>query len=361
MTRIYNFSPGPAVLPEEVLKQAQQELLDWHGSGMSVMEMSHRGKEFIDIAQKAEAALRELLNVPSNYKVLFLQGGATTQFAMVPLNLMRGKKSADYINTGQWSKKAIGEAKSLAAVNVAASSEASNFSDIPARGEWKLDAGAAYVHYTANETIGGVEFHWIPDTGNVPLVTDASSTLLSRPLDVSRFGLIYAGAQKNFGPSGLALVIVREDLLGQTLPKTPSMLDYKVHADNESMYNTPPTYALYIAGLVFEWLKKKGGLKAMAEINQRKARNLYDAIDGSGGFYKNPVALAARSWMNIPFTLADSALDEEFLKGAKTAGLLQLKGHRSVGGMRASVYNAMPQAGVDALVGYMKQFAKTKG
>jgi phosphoserine aminotransferase len=361
MTRIYNFSPGPAVLPEEVLKQAQQELLDWHGSGMSVMEMSHRGKEFIEIAQKAEAGLRELLTIPSNYKVLFLQGGATTQFAMVPLNLLRDKKSADYINTGQWSKKAIGEAKLLATVNVAASSEASNFSDIPSRSEWKLDPNAAYVHYTANETIGGVEFHSIPDTGNVPLVTDASSTLLSRPLDVSRFGLIYAGAQKNFGPSGLALVIVREDLLGHALPKTPSMLDYKIHADNESMYNTPPTYALYIAGLVFEWLKKKGGLKAMADINQRKAKKLYDYVDGSGGFYKNPVALAARSWMNIPFTLADSARDEEFLKGAKTAGLLQLKGHRSVGGMRASIYNAMSEAGVDALIDHMKRFAGKKG
>jgi phosphoserine aminotransferase len=361
MTRVYNFSAGPAVLPEEVLKQAQQELLDWHGSGMSVMEMSHRGKEFIGIAQKAEASLRELLNVPANYKVLFLQGGATLQFAMVPLNLLRGKKSADYIHTGQWAKKAIDEAKKFGAVNIAASAESSKFAHIPPQGEWKLDPNAAYVHYTANETIGGVEFHWIPDTGNVPLVTDASSTLLSRPLDVSRFGLIYAGAQKNFGPSGLALAIVREDLLGQVLPGTPSMLDYKVHADAESMYNTPPTYGWYIAGLVFEWLKKKGGLKAMAEANERKAKKLYDYIDGSGGFYRNPVARDCRSRMNVPFTLKDSALDEEFLKGAKAAGLLQLKGHRSVGGMRASIYNAMPESGIDALIDYMKQFVKTKG
>lgn len=361
MTRVYNFSAGPAVLPEEVLKQAQQEMLDWQGSGMSVMEMSHRGKEFIAIARKAEADLRELLSIPLNYKVLFLQGGATIQFAMVPLNLLGDKKSADYINTGQWSKKAIGEAKKFGTVNIAASAEASNFTRIPPRSEWKLDRNAAYVHYTANETIGGVEFHSIPDTGNVPLVTDASSTLLSRPIDVSRFGLIYAGAQKNFGPSGLALAIVREDLLGRAAPNTPSMLDYKVHADNESMYNTPPTYAWYIAGLVFEWLKQKGGLKAMAEVNERKAKKLYDYIDGSGGFYKNPVELSARSWMNVPFTLGDANLDEEFLKGARGAKLLQLKGHRSVGGMRASIYNAMPEAGVDALIDYMKNFLKTKG
>ena len=360
MTRVYNFSAGPAVLPEEVLKQAQQEMLDWHGSGMSVMEMSHRGKEFISIAQKAEADLRELLNVPANYKVLFLQGGATLQFSMVPLNLLGDKKSADYINTGQWSKKAIGEAKKLGGVNVAASGEASGFASIPAREQWKLDPNAGYVHYTANETIGGVEFQWIPNVGDVPLVTDASSTLLSRPFDVSRFGLIYAGAQKNFGPSGLALAIVREDLLGRAASNVPSMLDYKVHADNESMFNTPPTYAWYIAGLVFEWLKKRGGLKAMAQINERKAKKLYDYIDASG-FYKNPVAHTDRSWMNVPFTLADSALDEEFLKGAKNAGLLQLKGHRSVGGMRASIYNAMPEAGIDVLIDHMKNFAKSRG
>ncbi|MFL6653783.1 MAG: 3-phosphoserine/phosphohydroxythreonine transaminase [Sulfurifustis sp.] len=361
MTRVYNFSAGPAVLPEEVLKQAQQEMLDWHGSGMSVMEMSHRGKEFIEIAQKAEADLRELLAIPKNYKVLFLQGGATLQFAMVPINLYRGKKSADYIHTGQWAKKAISEAKKYGAVNIAASAESTNFTTIPPQREWKLDPNAAYVHYTANETIGGVEFHWIPETGAVPLVTDASSTFLSRPLDVSRFGLIYAGAQKNFGPSGLAIAIVREDLLGHAPANTASMLDYKIHAENESMYNTPPTYGWYIAGLVFEWLKKRGGLKAMAEVNGRKAKKLYDFIDASGGFYKNPVARDCRSLMNVPFTLKDSALDDEFLKGAKAAKLLQLKGHRSVGGMRASIYNAMPESGVDVLMDYMKQFMKSKG
>ena len=360
MTRVYNFSAGPAVLPEEVLTQAQQEMLDWHGSGMSVMEMSHRGKEFISIAQKAEADLRDLLKVPANYKVLFLQGGATLQFAMVPLNLLGDKKSADYIHTGQWAKKAIGEAKKLGGVNVAASSEANGFTSIPPREQWKLDPNAAYVHYTANETIGGVEFLSIPDVGSVPLVTDASSTLLSRPLDVSRFGLIYAGAQKNFGPSGLALAIIRDDLFGRAAASVPSMLDYKVHAENESMFNTPPTYAWYIAGLVFEWLKKTGGLTAMAQVNERKARKLYDYIDASG-FYKNPVARTDRSWMNVPFTLADSALDEDFLKGAKGAGLLQLKGHRSVGGMRASIYNAMPEAGIDALIDYMKTFVSKKG
>lgn len=360
MARVYNFSAGPAVLPEEVLAQAAAEMSDWHGSGTSVMEMSHRGKEFIGIAEKAEADLRELLEVPANYKVLFLHGGATLQFAMVPLNLLAGKKGADYVNTGQWSKKAIGEAKRLCEVNVAASSEASGFTTVPPLDAWKLDPDAAFVHYTANETIGGVEFHWIPDTGAVPLVSDMSSTLLSRPLDVSRFGLIYAGAQKNFGPAGLAVAIVREDLLGRAAPGTPSMLDYKVHADNGSMYNTPPTYNWYLAGLVFEWLKKKGGLAAMAEINRRKAQRLYDYIDGSG-FYRNPVDPACRSWMNVPFTLADPALDETFLKGAKEAGLAQLKGHRSVGGMRASIYNAMPESGIDALIDYMKQFAKAKG
>jgi phosphoserine aminotransferase len=360
MTRIYNFSAGPAVLPAEVLKKAQSELLDWHGSGMSVMEMSHRGKEFISIAEKAEADLRELLSIPANYKVLFLQGGATAQFAMVPMNLLRAKKKADYINTGEWSKKAIKEAQKYGSVNVAASAESSKFTTIPPRAQWKLDADAAYVHYTSNETIGGVEFFNVPDVGGVPLVCDMSSNFLSRPVDVAKFGVIYAGAQKNFGPSGLALAIVREDLMGETLPGTPSMFDYKIHAENGSMYNTPPTYGWYIAGLVFEWLKTSGGLKARAEINERKAKKLYSYIDSTGGFYKNPVEIGARSWMNIPFTLKDAALDEDFLKGAKGAGLLQLKGHRSVGGMRASIYNAMPETGIDALVAYMKDFMKAK-
>ncbi len=360
MARVFNFSAGPAVLPREVLEQARAELNDWHGSGMSVMEMSHRGKEFIAIAGQAEADLRALLAIPANYKVLFLQGGASAQFAAVPMNLLRGKTKADYIHTGEWSKKAIGEAKKYCSVNLAANAESSKYTSIPPRAEWRLDAEAAYVHYTPNETIGGVEFHDIPDTRGVSLVADMSSTILSRPLDVARFGLIYAGAQKNIGPAGLTIVIVREDLLGQVSPGTPSVFDYKIAADNGSMYNTPPTYAWYIAGLVFAWLKQKGGLAAMAEINRRKAGRLYDYIDASG-FFKNPVDRACRSWMNIPFMLPDVALDEAFLKGAKAAGLLQLKGHRSVGGMRASIYNAMPEAGVDALIAYMKEFHRTRG
>jgi phosphoserine aminotransferase len=361
MARVFNFSAGPAVLPAEVLQRAKEELVDWQGSGMSVMEMSHRGKEFIAIAQKAEADLRELLAIPSTCKVLFLQGGASAQFAMVPMNLLRGKKKADYINTGEWSKKAIKEAQKYGTVNVAASSEASKFTRAPLQSEWKLDPDAAYVHYTPNETIGGVEFFWTPETGNVPLVADMSSTILSRPIDVAKYGVIYAGAQKNIGPAGLTIVIVREDLLGHALPGTPSMCDYRIHADHESMYNTPPTYAWYIAGLVFEWLKQKGGLKGMAQINERKATKLYAYIDASGGFYRNPVDPACRSWMNVPFTLKDANLDEPFLKGAKAAGLLQLKGHRSVGGMRASIYNAMPETGIDALLDYMQEFARKQG
>lgn len=358
---IFNFSAGPAVLPHAVLEQVQAELLDWHGSGMSVMEMSHRGREFMEIAAQAEADFRELLQIPSGYKVLFLQGGASQQFAMVPLNLLRGKGRADYINTGEWSKKAISQAKRLCTVNVAATSEAQKFTTVPERASWRLDPGAAYVHYTPNETIGGVEFHEIPETGDVPLVADASSTILSRPLDVARFGLIYAGAQKNIGPSGLTVVIVREDLLGGVANGTPVMLDYKVHADNQSMYNTPPCYAWYVAGLTFQWLKRQDGLKGMALRNKRKAAKLYAAIDGSGGFYRNPVDPQYRSWMNVPFTLIESTLDETFLKSAKAAGLLQLKGHRSVGGMRASIYNAMPEEGVDALISFMQDFQKRKG
>ncbi|MCR4348054.1 MAG: 3-phosphoserine/phosphohydroxythreonine transaminase [Sulfuricaulis sp.] len=361
MARVFNFSAGPAVLPEEVLKQAQAELNDWHGSGMSVMEMSHRGKEFIAIAEKAEADLRELMNIPADYKVLFLQGGASAQFAMVPLNLLRGKKSTDYINTGEWSKKAIKEAKKFGGVNVAATSEATNFSTVPPQQDWKTDPDAAYLHYTPNETIGGVEFSFVPQTGNVPLVADMSSTILSRPVDVTKFGIIYAGSQKNIGPAGLTIVIVREDLIGGAAASTPSMFDYKIHAENGSMYNTPPTYGWYIAGLVFDWLKKKGGLKGMAEINKRKAEKLYAFIDASGGFYKNPVEKHSRSWMNVPFTLKDAAMDEPFLKGTKAAGLVQLKGHRSVGGMRASIYNAMPEAGIDALIVYMQDFMKKQG
>ena len=360
MSRIYNFSAGPAMLPEEVLQQAREEMLDWQGSGMSVMEMSHRGKEFLSIAAQAEADLRELLAVPANYKVMFLQGGASSQFAMVPLNLLRGKSGADYINTGMWSKKAIAEGKRYCNVNVAASSEDSKFTTIPAQAQWQLKADAAYVHYTPNETIGGVEFHWVPDTGKVPLVADMSSTLFSRPVDVTKFGVIYAGAQKNIGPAGLTVVIVREDLMGESQSGTPTMFDYKTQADAESMYNTPPTYAWYLAGLVFQWLKRKGGLQAMAEINKRKADKLYATIDGSG-YYRNPVDKDCRSWMNVPFTLADASLDKTFLAEAAEVGLKTLSGHRSVGGMRASLYNAMPEAGVDTLVDFMQDFARRNG
>jgi len=360
MTRPYNFSAGPAMLPEPVLERAQQEMLDWHGSGMCVAEMSHRGKEFLSIAQQAEADLRELLAIPDGYKVLFLQGGASSQFAMVPMNLLRGGDEADYLNTGSWSKKAIAEARRYCHVNVAASTEDDNFTRAPAQDELNLGAEADYVHYTPNETIQGVEFSYVPDTGDVPLVADMSSTLLSRPIDVSRYGLIYAGAQKNIGPAGLTIVIVREDLIGQTLAGTPTMFDYKTQADNESMYNTPPTYAWYLAGLVFQWLKDLGGLEGMAAINRRKADKLYAAIDASG-FYTNPVEPASRSWMNVPFVLADAGLDADFLAGAKDAGLLTLKGHRSVGGMRASIYNAMPEAGVDALIAYMAEFERKRG
>jgi phosphoserine aminotransferase len=358
---VYNFSAGPAVLPHEVLVQAREELLDWHGSGMSVMEMSHRGKEFMGIAAAAEKDLRELMGIPANYKVLFLQGGASQQFAMIPMNLLRGKASADYLNTGEWSKKAISEAKKFGKVNVVASSEDRNFSYVPEFSTWKCDPNAAYLHITPNETIGGVEFDWLPDAGDVPLVADMSSNILSRPIDVSKFGLIYAGAQKNIGPAGLTIVIVREDLLGQVVPGTPTMLDYKTHADNDSMYNTPPTYAIYIAGLVFQMLKRNGGVAAMERTNIAKAKVVYDAIDSSKGFYNCPVAPANRSRMNVPFTLKDSNLDGEFIKQADARGLLQLKGHRSVGGMRASIYNAMPLAGVQALAGFMAEFAQKNG
>ena len=360
MTQIFNFSAGPAVLPAEVLKQAQSEMLDWHGSGMSVMEMSHRGPEYMSIQAEAEKDLRELLSVPANYKMLFLQGGATTQFAAIPMNLLRGKTSADYVNTGEWAKKAIKEAKLYCKVNIAASSEDKNFTYAPPQAAWQLAKDAAYVHVCTNETIGGVEFNWIPSTGDVPLVADMSSHILSRPVEVSRYGMIYAGAQKNIGPAGLTIVIIRDDLLGQTLPGTPMMLDYKVQADNDSMLNTPPTYGVYIAGLTFQWLKRGGGLAAMEKQNIAKANLIYDLIDG-GDFYRSPVAKSDRSRMNIPFTLRDEKLDDAFLKGAKQIGLIQLKGHRSVGGMRASIYNAMPTAGVKTLADYMRDFATKHG
>ncbi len=360
MTRVFNFSAGPAVLPEPVLRQAAAEMLDWQGSGMSVMEMSHRGKEFIDIHARAEADLRELMAIPKNYKVLFLQGGASAQFAVVPMNLLRGKDRADYVNTGQWSKKAIADAKKYCKVNVAASSEADNYTRAPKQSEWKLDPDAAYVHITTNETIGGVEFHWVPDTGQVPLVADMSSHILSRPMDVSKYGLIYAGAQKNIGPAGLTIVIVRDDLLGQALPVTPTVFDYKVQAENDSMSNTPATYGIYMAGLVFQWLKQQGGLAKMEQVNRGKAALLYDYLDQTE-FYHSPVAKDDRSLMNVPFTLRSADLDKAFLQTTEAAGLTQLKGHRSVGGMRASIYNAMPVEGVQTLVQCMKEFERKHG
>ena len=360
LSQIYNFAAGPAVLPKEVLSQARDELIDWRGSGMSVMEMSHRGKDFGSIAAEADADLRSLMAIPQNYKVLFLQGGAHSQFAMVPMNLLRGKKTADYLDTGLWSKKAIAEGARYCSVNVVASSEGGNYTYAPTQSDWKLNPDAAYVHYTSNETIGGVEIFWTPDTGDVPLVADMSSHILSRPIDVSRFGLIYAGAQKNIGPAGLTIVIVREDLLGETIAGTPTMFDYKIHADNDSMYNTPPTYAMYMAGLVFKWLKAKGGLAEMEKINIQKANLLYGYLD-STDFYYSPIAVENRSRMNVPFRIKDASLESEFLEKANQRGLLQLKGHKLVGGMRASIYNAMPIEGVAALVDFMKDFEKAHG
>ncbi len=357
MSRVFNFSAGPAMIPEVVLKQAQADMLDFSGKGMSVMEMSHRGKAYMSIAAQAEADLREIMAIPDNYKVLFLQGGASSQFAMIPLNLMHRTGKADYINSGQWSKKAIAEAKRYGDVNIAASSEANNYNDMPDISTWNLSKDAAYVHYTPNETIGGVECFEIPDTGDIPLIADMSSTILSRPIDVSKFALIYAGAQKNIGPAGLTVVIIRDDLIGGAQDSCPAMFNYETHDKAGSMVNTPPTYGWYLAGLVFKWLKDNGGLTAIADTNKRKAAKLYKAIDDSP-FYANPVAIKNRSLMNVPFTLKDAALDAEFLVGAEQKGLFTLKGHRSVGGMRASIYNAMPEEGVDALVAYMNDFAK---
>jgi len=359
MSRVFNFSAGPAALPAEVLEQLRDEMLEWGKSGMSVMEMSHRGKDFVGIAERAETDLRELLAVPANYKVLFLQGGATAQFAAIPLNLTTTDSVADYVNTGAWSKKAISEAKRYCKVNVAADA-GGKYCTVPARDSWKLTPGAAYLHYTPNETIGGVEFPFVPDVGEVPLVADFSSTILSRPIDVSRFGVIYAGAQKNIGPAGLVVVIVRDDLLGRARPDTATVFDWKAMAADGSMLNTPATYSWYVAGAVFQWIKRQGGLAAMERLNRAKAEKLYAAIDGSG-FYKNPVAKDCRSWMNVPFTLPSEDLDKPFLEGAKAEGLVALAGHRSVGGMRASIYNAMPMAGVDALVSFMQHFQQKHG
>jgi len=359
MTRKFNFSAGPAGLPDDVLAQAQAELLDWQGKGLSIMEMSHRSKEFVSVAEQAEQDLRDLMGIPDNYKVLFLQGGATSQFSMLPLNLLGENGKADYINTGVWSKKAIKEAQRYGDIHIAASTEHNNFTSAPSQSELNLRDDVSYVHYTPNETIGGVEFDYIPETA-APLVADYSSSILSVPVDVSKFGVIYAGAQKNIGPAGLTIVIIRDDLLGNIQAGAPSMFDYKLHADNGSMLNTPPTFGWYLSGLVFQWLKKQGGVEAIAELNKRKAAKLYSFIDNND-FYANPVAINNRSLMNVPFTLADDALDKLFLEQADAAGLLNLKGHRSVGGMRASIYNAVPEAAVDALIDFMTQFARQHG
>lgn len=358
--RVFNFSPGPAMLPLEVLERAKEELTDWRGCGMSVMEVSHRSKAFIALAGELEARLREIASIPASYKVLLFQGGATAQFAAIPLNLAAASSTADYLNTGSWSKKAIGEAKRFLNVRIAADESASRYNTVPEPGSVVPTPGAAYLHYTPNETIGGVEFPYVPETGSVPLVADMSSTILSRPLDVTKFALIYAGAQKNIGPAGLCIVIVREDLIGRARPDTPSVLDYGAMAQDGSMLNTPPTFAWYIAALVLDWIKSRGGLAALGAQNRAKAEALYQAIDASG-FYRNPVAKHCRSWMNVPFTLANPELDKRFLAEAAEAGLANLAGHRSVGGMRASLYNAMPMAGVQALVAFMKEFERRNG
>jgi phosphoserine aminotransferase len=356
MKKIFNFSAGPAVLPKPVLERAQAEMLDWHGSGMSVMEMSHRGKEFTSILEKTEADFRCLLNIPENYKVLFLQGGAIAENAMIPLNLLN-EKSADYIVTGAWSKRSVDDAKPFGDIRVAASTEASGFHHVPVFSEWQLNPDAAYVHYCTNETINGIEFVDVPDTHGVPIVADMSSHILSRPVDVSKYGVIYAGAQKNIGPAGLCIVVVRDDLLEQASPLTPAVFNWKIQANNQSMINTPPTYSIYIAGLVFEWLKSEGGVEAIEQRNIAKAKLLYDYLDASD-FYFNDIHVQNRSRMNVPFKLRDESLNDAFLKGAAENGLLQLKGHRIVGGMRASIYNAMPIAGVQALVEFMQTFAQ---
>jgi phosphoserine aminotransferase len=359
--RVHNFAAGPATLPLEVLEQARDEMLDWKSSGMSVMEVSHRSKPFVALAQAAEADLRELMAIPANYKVLFLQGGATGQFAAIPLNLTHGAEAvADFINTGAWSKKAISEAKKYCRVNVVADEAASNYSTVPEASALRVTPGAAYLHYTPNETIGGVEFPYVPAPGDVPVVADMSSTILSRPIDVSRFGLIYAGAQKNIGPAGICVVIVRDDLVGHARPGTPTIWDYDAMAKDGSMLNTPPTFGLYFAGLVFKWLKRQGGIAAVGERNRAKAEKLYRAIDESG-YYRNPVAKNCRSWMNVPFTIPNPDLEKTFVAEAAAAGLTNLEGHRSVGGMRASIYNAMSLQGVEALIAFMQDFQRRNG
>lgn len=359
MTRTHNFSAGPAALPEPVLERIRNDIPDWAGSGMSVMEVSHRSREFVDVAETAERNLRKILYIPDNYSVLFMQGGATLQFAMTALNLAAPEQSADYVLTGSWGRKAVKEGSRFCRAAVVADAESSSYTSIPRPGTWTTNPDAAYLHYTPNETIGGVEFHFVPDTGDVPLVADMSSTILSRPIDVSRFGLIYAGAQKNIGPAGLTLVILRKDLLDCQREDVPTLLKYRTFAESGSMTNTPPVFAWYVAGLVFEHPLEQGGLEATGRINKRKAEKLYSTIDVSA-FYSNPVDPECRSWMNVPFILADASLDKAFLEAAAGAGLANLKGHRSVGGMRASIYNAVSEASVDALIDFMKHFEKTR-
>lgn len=363
MRKIYNFSAGPAMLPEEVLLQAQQEMLDWHGTGMSIMELGHRGPEFKEVADQAEANLRELMQIPKNYHVLFLSGGATTQFAMVPLNLFGKKMTADYLDTGVWSKKAIAEANRYGTANIAAHTmHQDHLAYVPAQHEWNLNPDAAYVHYTPNETIDGIEFPWVPDTKNVPLVADMTSMILSRPIDVSKFGIIYAGAQKNIGQAGLNVVIIREDLIKEPLPNTPTLYTYQIQAEQHSFYNTPPTYSWYISGLVLEWMRKNGGVNAFYAANQRKAQKIYACIDSHKDFYLNHVRPDCRSMMNVMFYLHDEKnLTPLFLEGAQKLGLENLRGHRVSGGVRASIYNAMPEKAVDILVDFMKDFVKKHG
>ena len=361
MSRAYNFSAGPATLPEAVLRQAQEEMLDWHGVGASIVELSHRGPEFMQVASEAEADLRTLMSIPDDYALLFLAGGATTAQALIPLNFAAPGQGADYVVTGHWGKTALKQARPYVAANVAANGEGDGFRDIPARADWQLSADAAYVHYTANETIHGVEFRDIPDTGGVPLVADFSSSIVSEPLDVSRFGVIYAGAQKNLGPVGISVVIVRRDLLERSGQPRAEIFDYRAHLKGESMLNTPPTWNWYLAGLVFKWMLAEGGVVEFAKRNARKSALLYEVIDGSGGFYRNEVAASVRSRMNVPFFLHDDALDKPFLAQAQDAGLISLKGHRALGGMRASIYNAMPEEGVQALAAFMRDFQQRYG
>ena len=360
--RAFNFSSGPAMLPEEVLKKAQAEMLDWHGTGMSIMEIGHRGSDFKEIAEQSESDLRELMSIPKNYHVFFISGGASTQFAMIPLNLFGKKMQADYIDTGIWSKKAIAEAKRYGHVNVAASLIKDDHSiRIPQKDQWQLNRDAAYVHYTPNETIEGIEFHWIPETGDVPLIADMSSMILSRPVDVNHFGLIYAGAQKNMGQAGITVVIIREDLIQEALPKTPTLYTYKVHAEHRSFYNTPPTYSWYITALMLAWMKQHGGVAEFYEKNKRKAKKLYQFIDEHPEFYICHIHPDCRSQMNVVFNLKNDNLTQRFLDESKKARLCNLKGHRTVGGIRASIYNAMPEKGVDALIDFMRDFEKRLG